>query len=88
MNLPENALIQYPTGKWGFVGRVSLSLTYGRKDGSPLTPVDKDEISRLRSIGPRFVTTDRTPYRLLTWATKESAEVALSTLLKPERGTS
>ena len=61
MNLPENVVMQYPTGKWGFVGRVSLSLTYGRKDGAPLTLVDKDDNSQLNSIGPRFVTTDHTP---------------------------
>ena len=36
--------IQYPSGKWGFVGSVPLCLSYEKKDGSPIT---KKEIADL-----------------------------------------
>lgn len=37
MNKPrfeKNSLIQYPSGRWGFVGTVNWQLTVVRKDGS------------------------------------------------------
>lgn len=80
MNLPANEIIMFPTGKWGFVGRVSLSLMYGRKDDTPLTPDDEAEIVRLHSHGGRFVTGKGTPYKRLVWDTKADAESALATV--------
>jgi hypothetical protein len=32
-NLPTNSLFQFPSGTWGFRGRVSLALCYTCKDG-------------------------------------------------------
>lgn len=80
MNLPANEIIQFPTGKWGFVGRVSLSLSFGRKDGTPLTDEDEVEIARLHSHGARFVTGRGTPFKLLVWDTRADAESALETV--------
>lgn len=74
MNLPTNEIIQFPSGKWGFVGRVSISLLYGRKDDKPLTHDDEAEIVRLNSVGARFVTGRETAYKRLVWDTKADAE--------------
>ena len=80
MNLPTNEIIQFPTGKWGFVGRVSVSLSFGRKDGTPLTDDDEAEIARLHSHGARFVVGKGTPFKMLVWDTKADAESAKATV--------
>lgn len=33
-------LIQFPSGRWGFRGRVPIALSYTYKDGSPLSDED------------------------------------------------
>jgi hypothetical protein len=33
-------IMQYPTGKWGFVGRVPRALAWRRLDGAPMTDAD------------------------------------------------
>ena len=81
MNLPTNEIIRFPTGKWGFVGRVSVSLLYGRKDDKPLTHDDEAEIVRLNSVGGRFVTGASTGYKRLVWDTREDAEACLATVV-------
>lgn len=50
-NLPKNHVTQFPSGRWGFCGSVRADLAYRRKDGSPLTDVDIDNI---RQVGPRL----------------------------------
>jgi hypothetical protein len=42
-------LLQYPSGRWGFAGRVPMDLSYRNKDGSPITEELADSI---RSFGP------------------------------------
>jgi hypothetical protein len=34
--LPTNVVIQFPSGRWGFVGHVDARLAYAMKDGSPV----------------------------------------------------
>lgn len=80
MNLPTNEIIECPNGKWGFVGRVSLALLFGRKDGAALTTADKDEIVELNSVGERFVTGIGSAFKRLVWDTKADAEAALAAL--------
>jgi hypothetical protein len=36
--LPDNVLIDYPTGKWGFVGHVDVRLCWVMEDGSFVPP--------------------------------------------------
>ncbi len=52
-------LIQYPSGTWGFVGRVPASLSYENMDGTPISNEDARNIAshgaglfrkRIRSI--------------------------------------
>ncbi len=80
MNLPANEIIQFPTGKWGFVGRVSLSLLFCRKDGVVLTAADEEEIVRLHGHGERFVTGKGTAYKRLVLDTKADAEACLEAM--------
>ena len=80
MNLPANEIIQFPTGKWGFVGRVSLSLLFCRKDGVALTESDEEDIVRLHSHGERFVTGKETAYKRLVLDTKADAEGCLEAM--------
>jgi hypothetical protein len=35
-------VIQYPSGRWGFVGRIPLSLAFAAPDGSPADPKEAD----------------------------------------------
>ena len=81
MNLPTNEIIQFPSGKWGFVGRVSISLIYSRKDDTTLTPEDEAEIVRLNSVGGRFVTGKGTAFKRLVWDTREDAKACLATVV-------
>ena len=43
--------MQYPTGRWGFVGCVSCSLAYVQLDGSPAT---EKQLETARGFGPRL----------------------------------
>lgn len=81
MNLPTNEVMRFPSGKWGFVGRVSISLLYGRKDDKPLTHDDEAEIVRLNSVGARFVTGKGTAFKRLVWDTRKDAEACLATVV-------
>ena len=68
-NLPDNILIQYENGKWGFVGSVRADLAYICKDGS--IPTDEQLVKAAR-YGPRLVgLTHR------VWDTEEEARVAI-----------
>ncbi len=69
-SLPQNSLMQYPTGCWGFVGSVRADLCYVQLDGSPATDAQLD---KARGFGPRLA-------RLKTrsFATKADALAALA----------
>jgi len=50
-------LLRYPTGRWGFAGRVPLPLAYEHRDGSPATDAEiRDDlrlpgnVRKLRSV--------------------------------------
>jgi hypothetical protein len=64
-NMTKNTLIQYPSGKWGFVGRVHEDLSYTMKDGSPLTAAAR---AAIHQAGPGFA-----PVKSLAWETPEEA---------------
>ena len=66
--LPENALIQFPSGRWGFAGKVDARLSYVRTDGAPLTAEDFEII---RGFGPALA-----KVKALAWDTKEEALAA------------
>ena len=68
MKLPPNCLIQYPTGSWGFVGRVDADLAYINTDGS--VPTD-EQFSKARQFGERFG-----HFTTRTFSSKESALAA------------
>jgi hypothetical protein len=44
-------IIQLPTGRWGFVGRVPVALAYQQEDGSEPTAKQAEII---RGFGPRL----------------------------------
>ena len=45
----ELSAIQYPTGRWGFVGDVPMGLAYVQADGQPLT---EDQMDAIQQCGP------------------------------------
>ena len=49
--LPENVLIEFKPGVWGFGGNVRADLAYVQKDGSPAT---EKQIANARHVGPRI----------------------------------
>ena len=51
MNLPPNVLIQFPSGNWGFVGRVSVGLGYIQPNGQEAT---EEDCENARQVGPRL----------------------------------
>jgi N12 class adenine-specific DNA methylase/broad specificity phosphatase PhoE len=59
-------VIQFPSGKWGFVGSVPNDLGYEQKDGSPATP---EQVSNIKQFGAGFVS----GVRKRGWDTKEQA---------------
>jgi hypothetical protein len=63
------SIIQYPTGRWGFVGLVPAELAYTQQNGQTPTP-NQLELASLR--GPGIV-----GLRPMTWETREAAEGAL-----------
>ena len=68
-SLPKNLITQYPSGRWGFVGSVHVSLAYRRKDGQPLS--DKD-CQNIRQFGITML-----PHiEDVSFDTKEAAEEA------------
>jgi hypothetical protein len=77
--LPSNTLIQFPSGRWGFVGRVDARLMYASVDGGPLSPEVLDEIAR--SSNPAMTLKLRGGKRL-AWDTKEEAEAARDALVR------
>ena len=50
-SLPQNVVIQFPSGQWGFVGKVRTDLAYVSKDGKPLTT---KQIDNTQKFGPRL----------------------------------
>lgn len=74
--LPTNCLIQFPSGRWGFVGSVDPDLAYvDRETGGP--PTDK-QLETARQFGPRLA---RVATR--TWATKAEAVAAAAAVGTP-----
>ena len=65
--LPQS-LIQFPSGRWGFVGRVDARLAYTAKDGSPADPA---EIVKAKNFGPALANV-----KTCSWATAEEAIAA------------
>lgn len=64
--LPSNALIQFPSGRWGFVGRVDARLSMS---GTP------EEIETARRFGEGLSKAKR-----LSWATREEAVAAAAAI--------
>jgi hypothetical protein len=65
----EPQLIQFPSGRWGFVGRVPATLAYICKDGS--TP-SKQQFENAHIAGPHFA-----GLKARAWDTRSEAETAL-----------
>jgi hypothetical protein len=63
--LPPNKVIQYPSGRWGFVGSVDARLSFVRKDGS--TPSPK-EFQDAQLVGPQMV-----GLKTRSWGSREEA---------------
>ena len=63
------SIIQYPTGRWGFVGRVPVALGCVQQNGQAPTPKQADAVAH---CGPGIV-----GLRPRTWESREAAEGAL-----------
>ncbi len=74
LKLPTNCLIQFPTGKWGYVGRVDVRLMFTAPDGG--TP-DPAEVDNARRFGPALA-----KVKTRTWDTEAEAIVSAEKLLK------
>jgi hypothetical protein len=72
-NLPDNVVIQFPSGQWGFVGRVDARLMYEQKDGSPASA---EQIAKVMQHGSGLVR----DVQRRTWDTKEEALTAAQQL--------
>jgi hypothetical protein len=69
--LPLN-VIQFPTGTWGFVGRVPAALAHVMTDGSPVTA----EAAKIAaSFGPALANV-----KTRAWETREAAVAAAQDL--------
>ena len=68
-HLPTNVLIQFPSGRWGFVGHVDARLCYTSPDGGNADPA---EIAKARSFGPALAKIKRR-----SWDTATEAAAAL-----------
>lgn len=66
-NLPPNVVTQYPSGRWGFVGRVDGRLAHEALDGSEL---DARTLRDIASFGPGLFAHKA---RHRTWNTREEA---------------
>lgn len=64
-NLPRNSLMQFPSGKWGFVGKVDAHLMYVTKEGT--TPTEA-QFRAAAQMGPGIV-----GLKTRTWHTEEEA---------------
>jgi hypothetical protein len=62
-------LIQYPSGRWGFVGKVPAVLAFINKETGE-APTD-EQVAKANSFGVRF-----SGLKTRSWATKEEAEAA------------
>ena len=63
--LPANHVMQFPSGRWGFVGHVDTRLAFVQADGS--APTDK-QLDTARHCGPGFA-----KLRKRTWDSRETA---------------
>jgi hypothetical protein len=72
MNLPTNHIIQYPSGRWGFVGAMHAELAYITKDGG--TPTER-QLHAAKLAGPAVA-----GLKTRSWATKEDAIEAAKAL--------
>ncbi len=68
MNLPLNKINQFPSGRWGFVGSVSLCLGYVCKDGSEPTP---EQYKAAQMCGPQIA-----GLKTRAWESREDALAA------------
>jgi hypothetical protein len=71
-NLPAHALIQFPSGRWGFVGNTDSRLAFTMKDGSEVT---KDAAKTAASFGPALA-----GVKTRSWTTREEAVEAAEAL--------
>jgi hypothetical protein len=65
LKLPPNCITQYPSGRWGFVGKVDVRLSYSEKNGD--TPT-QERLDAARHCGPGLV-----GLKPRTWPTKDAA---------------
>lgn len=72
-NFKGPVITQFPSGKWGFVGRVPVALGYQRKDGQPVTHEDARACAQ---CGPQLA-----GLQAIGYSTKSAAEGALSQYL-------
>ena len=68
-----STLMQFPTGRWGFVGRVPAVLAWARKDSTPMTDTDWHTVTYCMMPGSFG-------YRQPTWATESEANAALDAI--------
>ena len=72
-NLPGPQITQFPSGRFGFAGRVPVSLSHTKADGSPLTA---DQITRIQNFGPGLMLRSK-EIKSVSFKTQKQAETAL-----------
>ena len=70
-------VMQYPSGRWGFVGTVPAVLAWKRRDGQPMTARDWHTVQHCMAPGSFG-------YGPATFATEEEARAALEAAAVPE----
>ena len=51
MNFTKCEVMQFPSGRWGFVGRVPAALAWQRRDGAPMTDADWQTVKHCMAPG-------------------------------------
>jgi hypothetical protein len=71
-DLPGHALIQFPSGRWGFAGKVDSRLAHVMKDGTEVTPA---AAKIAREFGPALA-----GVKTRTWDTSDAAIEAAASI--------
>jgi hypothetical protein len=66
-------IIKYPSGRFGFVGKVPVELGYARKDGKPFDAESRKKLKDDLSFGMPVIGKEKSAFVSLSWATAKDA---------------
>lgn len=78
--LPENAVTKYPSGKYGFAGKVDYRLGHIKNDGTELTSEDEDKVREMSGSSNPSLVAKKYGWKARVFSTAEAAESAAKKL--------